>query len=278
MSAGRHLERLFADCSSGVVEVRAVPSGQRAWTTIGDWSTLGPFITAAVRARESVLVGLATRCDSTSGSLDNLAELPMLCVDVDTPPDVVRTQLADFPFRYSLFVGSGHGSHLYWKLKEPLDLTDFKQRLRASSLMRRLTAYLGGDDRAANPAIAPRLAGTRNFKYGYPRPVTLIDETDDALNACELEDFLPKEVVRHQRLVLADALPVGARNDMLFLLIRSLRAKGLPLQVVADTVRSVNARHSEEPLPEKELAALLNHALKYPNRSDFQLRVDRRDR
>jgi hypothetical protein len=250
----------------------------REWTTPGDWTRLGPFITAAVRARESVLVGLATRRDTSAGTLDNLAELSTICVDVDAPPPVVKTQLADFPFPWSLFVASGSGSHVYWRLKEALDLTDLAEQRRASSLMRRLSGYLGGDPRAANPALSPRLAGTRNFKYGRPQPVTLLDETDAAVNACELEDFLPAEVVRDHRLVLAEALPVGARNDMLFRLIRSLRSKGLPLQVVADTIRSINARHSEVPLPEKELCALLNHALKYPNRADFALLAERRTR
>lgn len=278
MSAARHLERLFADCTRGVVEVRAVPSGNREWTTIGDWPRLGPFVTAAVRARESVLVGLATRQDTTTGALDNLAEMAMLCVDVDAPPAEVRTRLDDFPFPWSLFIASGNGSHLYWKLKEPFDLTDEHEQTRAASLMRRLTAYLGGDVRAANPALSPRLAGTRNFKYGAPRPVALVDETDSALNACELEDFLPAEVKRHNRLVLTEALPVGARNDMLFLLIRSLRSKGLPLQVVADTIRTLNARYSEEPLPDAELTALLNHALRYPNRPDFQPAAPRKNR
>lgn len=278
MSARQHLDRLFEGCSRGLVEVRAAPSGNREWTEIGEWSKLGPFITAAVRNRETVLVGLATRRNSSSGTLDNLAELSMLWADIDEPPDVVRAQLADFPFRPSLVVASGYGSHLYWRTKESLDLANTIEHERAAALLRRLTGYLGGDHRAANPAVAPRLAGTRNFKYGAPRPVVLLEDIDQSVNACELDDFLPVEVMRHNRLVLADALPVGARNDTLFRLIRSLRVKGLPLQVIADTIRTLNERYCTEPLPEKELIALLRHALNHPDRSDFQPAAHRRNR
>jgi hypothetical protein len=134
-----------------------------------------------------------------------------------------------------------------------------------------LAGYLGGDDRATNPAVAPRLVGTRNYKYGTPQAVTLIDETSSTLNACELEDFLPAEVVRHNEFTIAGCIPVGCRNDMLYRLVRSLRAKGFPFPTIVQAIRTLNETQCEVPLPDLELRQLLHHALVQPNRYDFRL-------
>ena len=87
MSTRAFLDRLFSTCTGGVVEVRALPSGQRTWAEPGDWAALGRFITTQVRAGQDVGLGIATRVDSTSGKTENLRELPALFVDLDREPD-----------------------------------------------------------------------------------------------------------------------------------------------------------------------------------------------
>jgi hypothetical protein len=270
MSAARHLQRIFERCERGVVEFRAIPSGQKAWAELRRWSHVGAFVTQAVRTRKAALVGLATRRDATSGAESNLLELAALFADIETPPDVTRTRLRAFPFRPSLFIGSGLGSHLGWQLKEALDLSNANELARAASLMRRLSGYLGGDPRATSPAIAPRLAGSFNFKYAEPRPVMLIDESDHEVNAREFEGFLPAEVARRGQHVLTASIPVGSRNDTLYIVIRSLRSHGVPFAAIVDRVHTLNQTQCETPLPDAEITQLLRYALKQPDRPDFR--------
>jgi hypothetical protein len=264
----RYLDRVYRGCSRGLVELRT-NTGQRTWTELGHWSPLGPFVTAAVNAGEHVYHGLATRRDPSSGKATNLAELPMVWADIDAPPSEVRQRLDAFPFRYTLLVSSGYGAHVSFELREPLELDTPADVERAASLQRRLAAYLGADERATNPAVAPRLPGTRNFKYGAPRPVALIDETAATVHACELEDVLPAARARSQQAAGYSSIPVGARNDQLYAIARSLRARGLDWSAINATVRAVNDKICDEPLDETEILSLLKYALVQPDRADF---------
>ena len=195
MSTRAFLDRLFGGCDDGVVELRALPSKQRCWARVGDWSTFGPFVTAQVRAGNNVYVGIATRRDTSAGTGENLHTLPALFVDIDVSPAEVRARLATFAFRPTLFVASGYGAQLCFVLREPLDLTDVGELARAASLLRRLCGQLQGDDRATDPARILRLPGTKNFKYGEPRAVELLDVTDAVVDVSELDELLPRDGV-----------------------------------------------------------------------------------
>ena len=113
-------------------------------------------------AREHVL-GVATRKDTSNGTLDNLAQVPALFIDWDCSPADAHARLEGFPFPVSLLVESGLGLHGYWLLKEPIDLGESGTVHYTASLLRRLAAYLGGDDRATDPARVRRLPGTCSF-------------------------------------------------------------------------------------------------------------------
>ena len=269
MSSRTFLSTLFADVDGGVVECRSLPSKRRAWTTPGAWSALGDFVDGEVRAGQSIYIGVATRIDQSAGTISNLCELPALFVDLDCSPADVTTRVQGFPFKPSLQVSSGLGAHLYWKLKEPLDLRDPDNRLRASSVLRRLCGSLHGDDRACDLARVLRLPGTLSFKYDAPRAVTLLHTTDTTTNLSEFEDVLPREVVRKNQLVLETAIAPGARNDTLYKLTRSLRAKGLPIPAIVKAVESVNTEQCDPPLPGDELQELIRHALSAPDAATF---------
>jgi hypothetical protein len=268
----RHvLDRLYDSCTDGFVELRAVPSGRRCWTTPQQWDVFGAFVTAAVRQRQNVYIGLATRRSTDNGTADNLLELPGLFLDIDQPPETVRPLLDSFPFQPAFVTSSGFGTHLTWLFKEPLDVSTPAGVGRAAPLCRRAAAFFKADDRATSPAVAPRLVNSRNFKYGRPQPVTLLEVNDTAVNVSELEDYLPAEVVNRKRHVMTieSSIAVGSRHDTLFALTRSLLVAGLPFAAVAVAVRSVNDTVCSAPLPESELRVLLKDALARPHRHGF---------
>ena len=81
---------------------------------------------------------------------------------------------------------------------------------------------------------------------------------------------MPAEIVRQNQFTIAGWIPVGCRNDMLYRLTRSLRAKGFPFPTIVQTIRTLNETQCEIPLPDLELRQLLHHALVQPNRYDFR--------
>jgi hypothetical protein len=269
MSTRRFLDRLFDHCDGGVVELRALPSTRRAWAVLGAWSSLGQFITTEVNQRENVYIGVATRKDTSSGTTDNLAQVPALFVDWDCSPADARARLAGFPFPVSLLVESGLGLHGYWVLKEPIDLHEPGKVHYTASLLRRLSAYLGADDRATDPARVLRLPGTVSYKYGEPRAVTLVHDNGQLVNSAEFDDFLPREVVRQNRMVLEASITAGARNDTLYSLARSLRAKRLGRPAIEAAVETANRTQCEPPLEDDEVRKLINHVMTQRDRADF---------
>lgn len=261
MSTRRFLDQLFAGCTGGVVELRSFPSGTRAWAPLGAWRTLGPFLTAAVRAKDNVAVGVATRKDDSSGTASNLLELPAMFVDVDHPPAQARARLARLPVRPSLLVSSGRGVHSYYRLREPVDLTNMAERVQAIAVQRRLAHYLGADTHATDLTRVLRVPGAWSFKYGTPHKVEVLEQTDAAVNLAELDELLPGERVEDGELVPADQLRKGTRNGTLHALARSLRWRRLPSHVLVRVMETANATWCSPPLPAVELFALLRSAL-----------------
>ena len=261
MSTRRFLNVLFETVTIGLIEVRALPSKRRTWATPGAWDTLGAFLTREVNQREICYVGVCTRQDTTSGTTANLAQLPAVWIDFDIPPGDVRTRLARFPIPPTLIVESGLGAHVYWRLREPLDVQDPTGLSQAASVLRRLAGAFGGDDRACDPARVLRLPGTKNWKYDAPRDVTLVHDHDADVNLSELADLLPAEVVRKNRLVVESSIAPGARNDSLYRLARKLRSTGVATGTIAQTIEQVNRTQCDPPLPDDEVFTLLRHAV-----------------
>lgn len=271
MSAARFLNLLYRDCAAGAfLEVRAYPSGHRAWAPLRRWSTIAPFVNERCACRDNVALGVATRRDTSSGAASNLAELPALFGDIDrSPADAART-LDAFPFRPHIVVHSGLGVQPYWMLKEPLDLRTPKACVYASTLLRRLARVLDGDERATDPARILRLPQTLNFKYGNPRPVVLAETRPGAVDVDELDAFLPRERHGSHAFLSEGYVPEGMRNDWLFRLGRSLRARGIPIKAIVATLEHFNAARCYPSLPAAELGALLRRVQTLPDRPDFR--------
>jgi hypothetical protein len=175
---GDFLAALHVDCK-GLIELRALPSAARAFTQLGDDHAVARF--ADAHTNENVFIGIATRRNESGGKLENCRHLGALFADIDfkvTPEREARQRLARFVFPPSAVVHSGGGLHVYWWLREPIELPD--EAAHAKQLLRRLAAAVGGDLSSAEPAHVLRVPGTRNHKYGPP-PLVRIEDLDAAL-------------------------------------------------------------------------------------------------
>jgi Mrp family chromosome partitioning ATPase len=263
---------VLAGCE-GVAELRALPSRQRVFVALEDTDAMFAFSQAY--ACENVYFGVASRrADTGTGTSDDCLSLGALFLDVDCKTrtqEEARATLNGLPFLPSIVVNSGGGFHVYYLLREPVDVQ--ADRAGLTALLRRLAGALDGDLAAAEPARILRVPGTHNHKYDPPRVVEVdVFEPARRYNLSDF-DFLPTLVVAPSasitELTLDEPIARGTRNPTLYRLARSLRAKKLPDGVVADTVRAVNNHRCQPPLPADELDALLRHALTQPDRGDF---------
>jgi AAA domain-containing protein/primase-like protein len=255
------------------VELRALPSTARTFVALGsDLDAVDDFVRE--HRDENVYFGVASRRHATDGTLQNCRLLVVLFSDFDfktTPESVVRAQLVKFPLPPSLIVRSGGGLHVYWLLREPLELPD--DFARTKDLLRRLALHLGGDLGSAEPAHVLRVPGTRNFKYTPPRAVTVEAlDPERRYNPSEFDDLLPAEPVAERGAPFTmpdEPLAEGeGRNNALYRLIRSLKAKHISVAAITAAVDAENARF-RPPLPGDELRTLLHHALTQADRPDF---------
>src|SRR5439155_23124713 len=205
----------------GYSELRALPSHTQRFVSAGDTDAVSAF--ARQHRHENAYIGIATRRDASSGTLENCAELSALFVDIDfksLTEDDARLRLDTFPFTPSLLVHSGGGLHVYWLLKESIVLPG--EAATARSLLRRLTHHFSGDLKCAEAARVLRLPDTVNTKYDPPRPVVLEHvDPDCRYNGSEFDDWLPKESRDNRADHRAPfTVPVqihhGERNDLLY--------------------------------------------------------------
>jgi len=98
---------------SGFLDIRALPSAQRAFVALGDHAALEAFVTPR-RPRHNVYLGVAVRRRPTDGTLKNCGALPALFADLDFKdfPDEAsaRASLAEAPLPPSMVVQSGGGA------------------------------------------------------------------------------------------------------------------------------------------------------------------------
>src|SRR5262249_5814717 len=124
---------------TGLIEFRALPSRTKAFVPPGDDGQVEQFV--ADHAHEHVFVGVATRIDQTSGALSNCRHLRAIWIDFDVknaPKTALEKSLHTFPLKPSAAVSTGGGWHLYWMLREALDLQVPADRACVSRLLRRL--------------------------------------------------------------------------------------------------------------------------------------------
>lgn len=171
---------LFAHCD-GKIELRALPSKRRSFFPIDDYGGIADFCDKY--SKENLYFGVATR-DGQGGRKDNIIHIPAVWCDVDfkeTPKDELGKNLKCFPFKPSIIILSGGGSHLYWLLKEPVGKEDIPV---IEDVNRRIALSIGGDMGSVDAAHILRVPGTTNWKYPAPVKLHRLDKF-----YYELEDF-----------------------------------------------------------------------------------------
>lgn len=266
------LDALYQACS-GFVELRALPSKQHVFARPENVAAMRRFVQE--HKGEQVYFGVATRKSNANGTADNTLHLPAFFCDLDfktTSEQDARVRLTSSPLQPSLVINSGGGLHCYWTLKEPIDLT--VERASATTMLRRLAQYFGGDMACAEVARVLRVPGTKNHKYAPPRPVVIeVLEGDRDYNPSDFDSWLP--TVAHEPTAAAPSADFsgtyteGNRNATLYKLARSLRAKGVDATAIATTIQHLNAVQCKPPLPDSEIAALIQQAVTQRDREDF---------
>ena len=172
----------------GLIELRALPSRQRAWIQPGDMANVQRFMSE--HRHENVYFGVAARNDCTSGRLENCSIVRALYADLDFKNAIeaeARQALESFPLETSFIVHSGGGLHCYWILSRGFDLRHNSDSFKA--LLRSLARTLNADLSAAEPARVLRLPGSINWKREYPHHPHVRVETADSTRSYSLSDF-----------------------------------------------------------------------------------------
>jgi hypothetical protein len=261
---------VFAGCE-GFLELRALPSRQRTHCQPTDIAAVEAFV--AAHPQEDVYFGVASRNGPAGGRLADCRHLGALYCDLDCHDrslEAAREALTAVPLAPSITIGSGGGLHVYWLLREPIDVQADPAGLTA--LLRRVAQAATGDLAAAEPARILRVPGTPNHKYDPPRRVTIETfEPDRRYNPSDFEDWLPNvesvaATTAVSALDLEGDIPSGKRNAVLYRLARTLRAKSLPPAAIVGTLEAVNGTRCHPPLERQELERLIQHALTQPDR------------
>jgi hypothetical protein len=267
---------LFQD-ATGMIELRALSpdsSPRQHFAPVGDYDSLIGWI--ARHASFNLYVAIATRRDASSGRLDNCATLGQVFTDVDyktIPEATVRERLAQFPFRPSMAIATGGGLHLYWGLREPLDVRADDPLIR--QLLAGLATYFGGDRNVAEPAHILRIPATLNYKYDPPRLVR-VEYADPSrrYNPGELLEWLPAAppdpgAANPQGFLAADEVATGSRHVYLYRVARSLKAKALSQTAVLAAVRAENQEKCRPSLDDDEAGNQVRKAFRQPDRPGF---------
>ncbi|MDA9762206.1 primase C-terminal domain-containing protein [Desulfobacterales bacterium] len=180
--------QLMYQFCEGMIEVRALPSGQRAFFDIGDHGAIDEF--CSEHQDENLFFGVGTR-DGNGGTKENIVHIPAVWCDIDfknTPREVAREKLSQFPFKPSIIIKSGGGVHAYWFLKEPAEKSDLGA---IEDVNKRIAVTLGGDMAATDAARIMRVPGTTNHKYNPPRKCELIQQNDFFYSIEDFQEILP---------------------------------------------------------------------------------------
>jgi hypothetical protein len=149
-----------------------------------DGRRVSRFLTNVTARKMAAYFGVALRTPQAAidrkGTVAYCQSLTTLFADCDFKAlgEVeTRARLSEFAIAPSAVVHSGGGLHVYWFLRDPLDLHTVAGVNDARSRLRGLAKAIVGivDISCCEPARVLRVPGSLNFKkaYGEPRPVVL---------------------------------------------------------------------------------------------------------
>lgn len=184
------LAKLFGETTEHAVEIRALPNergaGRHHPLFTRDPDLVEVHCQKWDQIDRAMYFGAATRVTgSPTGTRADLAELPALFADIDTDKhgldkeQVARTMLAS-PLPPSAVIDSGGGLHLYWSLREAIDVRrespGWQDREEAVvAVLKQLAGVCGGDTAVCELTRILRLPGTHNTKTGELRPARLLE-------------------------------------------------------------------------------------------------------
>lgn len=268
------LAALHPTDSGGFIDLRALPSRRQAFVQPGDAVGIERFI--RTHSGQNLYFGVATRKSRDSGQAENCSALRALFVDLDfksTAEHEARAKLERFPLKPTVVIHSGGGLHVYWLTREPLDLQI--EAAKTKSLLRRLALVLGGDLASAEPARILRLPGSFNHKYDPPQRVLIEQfEPERAYNPCDFDD-LPSPEPEPQNgngrgFTVGERIREGERNDTLYRLARSLKARGLSEAAILAALQTENGQKCDPPLSDAEVERIAANAFGQADRPDFE--------
>ena len=228
------------------------------------------YVAMATRSKEGAQKG--------KGTGEYCQNIQVLFLDLDFKnergEDGARELLAKFPVRPSFTVESGAGIHVYF-LIAPLYLKTAQQYPLAQRLLKALANHFKGsaDIGVSQPAAVLRLPGTLNYKYDPPRLVRFVEGTGRTYDLdTDFGDLLKDAAVEppsSQGYKCPDQTVTGERHTSLYKLLRSQKARNIPLDVALVGCHALNEKHCEPPIPRKKLDAYLRRVWDQENSPEF---------
>jgi P4 family phage/plasmid primase-like protien len=179
-----------------LVELRACPNSRDgadkpASIFTRDMEDVDEFVRRWDRPGFGVYYGALTR-NKRRGTIENAFEMPSVWVDNDqTPKDELRATLLASFCPPSVIIDSGRGLHAYWLLNEAEDVSAAQTNDHPMvDLLRSLRRIYAGDPAVCDLARIMRLPGSHNTKYGEPRPVTVIHQSDARYSLADLVEWM----------------------------------------------------------------------------------------
>ena len=213
-----------------------------------------------------------------SGEAKDCQSIQVLFADLDFNNELgengTRDLLAKFPVPPSFTVETGGGLHPYWAI-ETIYLRVPKQYALAQRLLKALANHFEGaaDVQVSQPAAVLRLIGTKNYKYDPPRPVQFVEGTGRTYDLDDdFGDLLKDAAVEptsSQGYKCPDKTVTGERHTSLYKLLRSQKARNVPLDVALAGCHTMNEKHCEPPIDQKKLDVYLRRVWEEGNSPEF---------
>jgi hypothetical protein len=215
------LERVFGGVDDGWTTLTHINEGSRPTTAhvaVGSWHVAQDFIAAH---QKQVYFNVGIREDRLNdgerGNKESVSKICFLWADIDfpkvgsakkyPPQDAAQSALLSMPLRHSLAVSTGGGLHVYWMLKEPLDVAGRQQEVEDTLIKPWIELYRQrlkrhGDydiDSVHDVSRMLRLPGSLH-KNG-----TVVSVIEDSGRAYTVDDFM--EFIEHVERPKNDYMP-----------------------------------------------------------------------
>lgn len=171
-----------------LIEVRPMPGnlGKRVWIPAGDIPKHVKRLVSENASGANITAGVLPRKAAGRGKDEDCAAGSVIWADLDgvAPADAWDTVRASMP-EPTMLVNSGHGSHVYWRLRDRQGPTEI------SRLVGDVAAFIGSDPSVKNPSRVMRLPGFLNLKPPKARVELVRANPKARYNFAELRGIVP---------------------------------------------------------------------------------------